>query len=172
MKEKFLNNEFWTLTFGAAFQRANVYKDNVSDSKKGEFKTKTRAYIEMSLLSHYTNTVSDEMHIENIYALSEFTKQFQNILQKGKLNFGVSQKMLNLYLKYLWCQNKIGEPPHFPVDRRIQVNIDYKPVVSWTKFEDAKDYLKIIEHARKRNVEFQTIAEFELKYFERSLKTK
>ena len=172
MKEKFLNNEFWTLTFSAAFQRANVYKDNVSDAEKGEFKTKTRAYIEMSLLSHYTNTVSDEMHIENIYALSEFTKQFQNILQNGKLNFGVSQKMLNLYLKYLWCQNKISEPPHFPVDRRIQENIGFRPIVSWTKFDDSADYMRIINFVRKENNEFPTIAEFELKYFERRLKAK
>lgn len=172
MKDKFLNNEFWTLTFSAAFQRANVYKDNVSDSEKGEFKTKTRAYIEMTLLSHYTNTVSDEMHIENIYALSEFTKQFQNILQKGKLNFGVSQKMLNLYLKYLWCQNKISEPPHFPVDRRIQENIGFRPIVSWTKFDDSADYMRIINFVRKENNEFPTIAEFELKYFERRLKAK
>lgn len=172
MKEKFLNNEFWILTFGAAFQRANVYKDNVSDSEKGEFKTKTRAYIEMSLLSHYRTTVSDEMHIENIYALSEFTKQFQNILQNGALNFGVSQKMLNLYLKYLWCQNKISEPPHFPVDRRIQENIGFRPIVSWTKFDDSADYMRIINFVRKENNEFPTIAEFELKYFERRLKAK
>lgn len=173
MKEKFLNNEFWTLTFGAAFQRANVYSDNISDTEKSDFKLKTRAFIENSLLSHYLNkTVSDELHIGNIEKLSCFTKQFSSILQNGQLNFGVSQKMLNLYLKYLWCHNKISDPPHFPVDRRIQENIGFRPVVSWTKFEDSIDYMKIIEHTRNINNEFPSIAEFELKYFERRVKTK
>lgn len=173
MKEAFLKNEFWTLTFGAAFQRANVYKGNVSDTQKSDFKMKTRAFIENLLLSHYLNNeVSDEIHIDNIDKLSCFTEQFRSILQNGKLNFGVSQKMLNLYLKYLWCHNKISEPPHFPVDRRIQENIGFRPIVSWTKFDDSIDYMRIINFVRKENNEFPTIAEFELKYFERRLKTK
>jgi len=172
MKNKFINNEFWTLTFGAAFQRANVYKENVSDSDKKIFKTKTREYIENILVQeYYKHSISDEIHIENIYKLSLFTGQFQSILQNGKLNFGVSQKMLNLYLKYLWCNDKISEPPHFPVDRRIQENIGFKPVVSWTRFENSLDYMRIIHFTRKINNEFPSIAEFELKYFERRVKT-
>lgn len=172
MKDKFLNREFWTLTFAAAFQRANVYRDNVSDTQKSDFKSKTRAFIEKSLMTYYSeNIVTDEMHIENIKKLSDFTSEFQSILQNGKLNFGVSQKMLNLYLKYLWCHNKITEPPHFPVDRRIQENIGFRPIVSWTRFEDSIDYMRIIDFVREKNNEFPTIAEFELKYFERRVKT-
>jgi hypothetical protein len=172
MKEKFLNNEFWTLTFSAAFQRANIYNKNIADSDKKMFKINTRAYIENTLvLAYHENLISDEAHIENIIKLSMFTVQFQSILQNGKLNFGVSQKLLNLYLKYLWCSNKISEPPHFPVDRRIQENIGFKPVVSWTRFENSLDYMKIIDFTRKINNEFPTIAEFELKYFERRIKT-
>lgn len=173
MKEKFLNNEFWTLTFGAAFQRANVYKANVSDKQKSLFKTKTREYIENTLLNDYLDKeVNDELHIANIHRLSSFTEQFETILQNGKLNFGVSQKMLNLYLKYLWCHNKISEPPHFPVDRRIQENIGFRPIVSWTKFHDSIDYMRIIDFTRTINNEFPSIAEFELKYFERRVTTK
>jgi hypothetical protein len=173
VKEKFLNNEFWTLTFGAAFQRANIYNDNVSDSDKSLFKTKTREYIENTLLSHYLkNKVSDELHIDNINKLSCFTEQFQSILQNGRLNFGVSQKMLNLCLKYLWCHNKISEPPHFPVDRRIQENIGFRPIVSWTQFTDSIDYVRIINFVRNINDEHPTIAEYELDHFERRVKTK
>jgi hypothetical protein len=173
MKEKFLNNEFWTLTFSAAFQRANVYKENVSESDKSLFKTKTREYIENILLGTYEqNDISDEIHIDNIFKLSLFTEQFESILQNGKLNFGVSQKMLNLYLKYLWCNNKIPKPPHFPVDRRIQENIKFRPIVSWTQFKDSIDYMKIIDFVRAKNSEFSSIAEFELYYFERRVKTK
>ncbi|HKO78233.1 MAG TPA: hypothetical protein VJU52_13535 [Flavobacterium sp.] len=173
MKEKFINNEFWTLTFGAAFQRANVYKGDVTDTQKSDFKLQTREFIESSLMPHYSEiTVSDEIHIENINKLSDFTRQFQSILQNGKLNFGVSQKMLNLYLKYLWCHNKISHPPHFPVDRRIQEIARFKPVVSWTQFTDSTDYMRVINHVRKENKEYSTIAEYELDKFERRVKTK
>ena len=172
MKERFLNNEFWTLTFGAAFQRANIYKDNISDKAKGDFKLQTRAFVEKSLLSHYfEKEVNDDLHIDNINKLSCFTEQFSEILQNGKLNFGVSQKMLNLYLKYLWCHNKISEPPHFPVDRRIQENIGFKPIVSWTQFTDSIDYMRIINFVRNINDEHPTIAEYELDHFERRVKT-
>jgi hypothetical protein len=34
MKETYLNNEIWTLTFGAAFQRANVYEKSATDDSK------------------------------------------------------------------------------------------------------------------------------------------
>lgn len=173
MKDKFLINEFWTLTFGAAFQRANVYNDSVSDIQKSLFKTQIREYVESTLLSHYFDSgVSDELHIENITKLSYFTEEFSYMLQNGKLNFGVSQKLLNLYLKYLWCHNKISEPPHFPVDRRIQENIGFRPIVSWTKFENSIDYMRIIDFVRIINNEYHTIAEYELNHFERRVKTK
>jgi hypothetical protein len=173
MKEQFLNNEFWTLTFAAAFQRASVYKKNISDTEKNHFKLKTRTFIESTLVPlYFENSVSDEIHIENINKLSLYTEEFQSLLQNGKLNFGVSQKMLNLYLKYLWCHNKISEPPHFPVDRRIQESIGLKPVVSWTQFEDSTDYMKIINFVRKKNTKYSTIAEFELYHFERRVNTK
>ena len=31
MKDQFLQNELWTLTVGAAFQRAHIYKGNASE---------------------------------------------------------------------------------------------------------------------------------------------
>ena len=33
MKGQFLNNELWTLTVGAAFQRASLYKNNVAEEE-------------------------------------------------------------------------------------------------------------------------------------------
>jgi len=37
VQNSFLQNEIWMLTFGAAFQRANVYKTNASPLEKGYF---------------------------------------------------------------------------------------------------------------------------------------
>lgn len=172
MKIKYLKNEIWSLTFGGAFQRAKVYKDNASDIDKQEFKIKTREFIEAKLLPQYNKKkITDTIHIKNISAFSDFTKKYSKILNGGKLNFGVSQKIFNLQLKYLWCLDEINEPPHFPVDRVIQERLKISPVTSWTKFKNHKDYMNIITQARTQIGEYKSIAELELNLFERRLKT-
>lgn len=172
MKSKYIKNEIWTLTFGGAFQRAKVYKANVSDADKQKFKIKTREYIEVELIPEYKTKIIDDLtHIENINAVSNFTKKYSEILNGGKLNFGVSQKLFNLQLKYLWCLNEIIEPPHFPVDRLIQERLKISPITSWTMFEDDKAYLNIIKEARKQLGKYGSIAELELNLFERRSKT-
>jgi hypothetical protein len=172
MKNQFVKNELWTLTFAAAFQRANVYRDKVTEEEKQEFKTRTRAYIEDKLLSKYVSSqLSDDEHLASIKDLSDFTKAFSGILQGGQLNFGVSQKMLNLFLKYQWCINEITTPPHFPVDRRIQESLKIYPITSWTTYTNEKEYMNIIQAARKKAKPNQSIAELELEIFERRFKT-
>lgn len=136
MKNAFIQNEIWTLTFGAAFQRANIYENTFPEIEKVYFKQKLRGMVENVILHDYQKPVDDNRHIENIYRLSEFSKNFAPILRNGQINFGVSQKLLNLYLKYQWCLGFIPEPPHFPVDRRIQETLRLLPVVSWTQMVD------------------------------------
>jgi hypothetical protein len=173
MKEQFLLNEIWTLTFGAAFQRASVYKGEVNDFQKERLKTEIRTYIEKELEPQYENgTVTEEQHIENIFLLSNHTKKFAGILNEGKLNFGVSQKLLNLHLKYLWCLGKTPIPPHFPVDRRIQETLGLRPIVSWTGFPDEIAYMRIINNVKQLlDNDFNTLAEYELNHFKRRVKT-
>ncbi len=173
MKEQFILNEIWTLTFGAAFQRASVYKNDIDDTEKQSLKTAIRSYIEEVLEPHYKNgNVTEKQHIENIFLLSNHTRDFAEILNGGQLNFGVSQKLLNLHLKYLWCLDKTAIPPHFPVDRRIQETLKLKPILPWTDFQDEKDYMRIINAVKQKlDKDFKTVAEYELKHFERRVKT-
>ena len=171
-QKEFIHNEIWTLTFGAAFQRANIYKDQCTDLAKSEFKSETRKYVTTFLFPLYNgDAISDEEHIKNIYKLSDFTTRFHNILNNGRLNFGASQKILNLFLKYMWCLYEAPIPPHFPVDRRIQENIGFRPIISWTTFENETGYMEIINFARNSLSIHPNIAEFELEHFERRIKT-
>lgn len=159
------------MTFGGGFQRANVYSE-ATDSEKSELKTALRDFVECNLFPKYSQEVSDDAHVKNIYDLSNHSKQFGNILRHNKINFGVSQKLLNLYLKYRWCMGDMEiAPPHFPVDRRIQEIIKFPKIVSWTIFTDHNDYMRIIDHVRSISGEYETIAEFELDHFERRFKT-
>ncbi|MEH6745827.1 MAG: hypothetical protein V7670_03225 [Maribacter arcticus] len=172
MKDQFLNSELWTLTVGAAFQRSHLYKDNVPNEEKKKFKDATRNFIENTILPHYKEgKVNEENHVQYITDLSDFTTGFSSIFQKGRMNFGISQKMLNLHLKYQWCKGAIAAPPHFPVDRIIQEELNKvardnqqkaKKIEAWTQFEDETKYLDIINFAKEMMAIESSLMKFSL----------
>ena len=177
-QKKFIYNEMWTLTFGAAFQRAKVYSDSIEEDQKKKFKKYLQEFIETNILPVYqvNKLVDDETHLNKIESISKASTEFREILANGRLNFGVSQKLLNLLLKYLWCLFGYPEPPHFPLDRRIQEslidlakesNILPRTIVSWTQMSESDDYMAIIEYIRGNFLNNQTLAQFELEHFER-----
>ena len=174
MKKNFLNNEIWMLTFGASFQRAYAYVESASEETKILFKSNTTVVVETMLAQYKIGKVTDEQHISNIKELSNSTKQYSEIFNGGQINFGISQKMLNLYLKYQWCLGNIAEPPHFPVDRIIQQKLNEQAklkglpkleLLPWTQFKDETHYIKVINHASALKI--TTPAKLELKLFQR-----
>ena len=169
-KEYFINREVWLLSIMGAFQRANIYKEDAPEMDKTYFKRMLKGYLDNLIETSYLNPVSEPEHLENIKAVIRHTESSGSILTKGKLNFGVAQKLLNLYLKYHWCLDKIPIPPHFPVDSIIQKELGLK-IVPWTKMKDETDYLTIIEQAKKQLQKYQckSIAELELLLFSRNL---
>lgn len=171
MKNEFIHNEVWTLTFGGAFQRASVYQDDkIGDEAKNSFKAGLRKHIE-GLIPEYMDAVDEARHLENIHSVGRASQRHAYILNHGRLNFGVSQKLLNLYLKYRWCLGHIHEPPHFPLDRRIQEILSI-PVKSWTQLDDQAEYLKIVRQVRKKaEAANMSLAEYELNFFERRNRT-
>ena len=167
LQEEFLDNKFWVLTFGGAFQRANVYETSATENERTEFRNKLKKEVKALVAANYKVVVSAEMHIQNIKNLSAATVEMCNKLQNGQINFGVAQKLLNLYLKYSWCAGKIPTPPHFPVDRMIQEISKYKHVFAWTQMTDDSDYLKFLNFAESQLQDNESLAEWELKTFKR-----
>ncbi len=181
MKAEFLNNEIWILTFGGGFQRANVYKDvNISSKDRRKFRDALRSKIETIVDDQYYAKVSQENHLENIHSIVDFSKTEKFDGTNIPINFGVAQKLLNLYLKYQWCRGVLtSNPPHFPVDRLIQVKLqefakDMKiskiALEPWTQFEDEKHYMAVIDFAelvRVKKFSKLSLAELELKIFSR-----
>tara|TARA_B100001287_G_C22686402_1_gene533928 strand:+ start:610 stop:1203 length:594 start_codon:yes stop_codon:yes gene_type:complete len=180
-QNNFMNNEIWMNVIGAAFQGSNVYKKKINKGKKSHFKFMLKGLMDNVILNNYKNgPVDDEEHVNNIYKIKEFSSNFSEIFNNGSINFGISQKILNLYLKYLWCLKKIDPPPHFPVDGIIQKELinatkdiisDNIKIEPWTKFNNEKHYLKIINLARKLSktnpyINFKP-AEIELELFNR-----
>ena len=187
MKATFLNNEIWILTFGGGFQRANVYKEKIPELVRKGFRKALREKIEALVQENYHSKVSEEEHVKNILSVVDFSKEKNIEGYTIPINFGVAQKLLNLYLKYLWCSDKLETTPvHFPVDRLVQeilnkeakeAEIPKRKLKAWTQFEDEKGYLEVIrfaEEVRENSAKFQDVplAEMELEIFNRRSRTK
>jgi hypothetical protein len=72
MKKEFLNNEIWILTFGGAFQRANIYKGDYSEKVRTNFRNALRIEVEKLVEEKYHQKVEEEQHIETIKKLVIF----------------------------------------------------------------------------------------------------
>lgn len=144
----FLKNQFWASTISASFARAKVYlqkpEEAVSEEKKVKFKNELFLRVEKIINNYYlTQDVTPEKHNQQILEIKDWSINHSTILNGGKLKFGVAQKLLNLYLKYLWCAGIIEyTPPHFPLDRLIQEN---KVLINWTDLDSLVEYDSVIE---------------------------
>ena len=182
MKKSFLNNEIWILTFGGAFQRANIYKQNYPEKTRTAFRKALREQVEKQVNEKYQEEVTARDHINQITSLVNFSNTLKIEGVTIPINFGVAQKLLNLYLKYLWCLDELNFcPPHFPVDRVIQMRLNevakknaipMLEVKAWTQFNDASKYIKVVDfakHIRDNVEEFKnySLALLELKLFDR-----
>lgn len=166
-KQNFLIEEIWLLTFGGAFQHTGIYNPKTKEKERTYFRNMLKGYIEKIVLKEYKQPVSDEEHIENIIGISNYTASFKEVL-KAPINVGISQKLLNLALKYYWCLGIIPEPPHCPVDRIIQQRLYKQPLVNWTQLECVDTYMQIIKDIRRKAKDSQqSIAQWELVNFDR-----
>ena len=173
-KNKFLKNEITTLSIDGGFSRGYVYRSDpkVSDKGKEEFKKYIRKLINeyyfkfTNIYSKYNSEQLEKEYIGDIkYFKSAINNKFKDkhILADNNFRIGNTQKILNLYLKYLWCLGYIEyEPPHCPVDSNIIKELGEK--IKWTKIDDIEIYLdliyKIKNLAKNKN---ETIAQWELK---------
>jgi len=173
LQKKFIDEEIWILTFGGAFQRAEIYKkDNLSETERekmrAQFREKIKEYVRKEVAPQYKNIVDENQHIRNIENFTKWSKEFSSILNGGYLKIGVSQKLINLYLKYLWSLNIIKTPPHCPFDRIIITKLGYYNPPSWTKLDNIFQYKEFVTKAKKKAEEKNlSIAEWELYVFQR-----
>ena len=168
-KNKFLKNEFLTLTIlgalGVRDKNSPIYNKNVKQREKEDLKDFLRnKLIEYS--KHYHKRVSEEQHIRNIEQFAkEITIKHKNILHKKEFRIGIAQKLLNLYLKYLWTSDKIPKPPHCPFDNIIVSKINAKNI-KWTALNGIKEYKILVEKAKKYSGK-KSLAEWELDIWHR-----
>jgi hypothetical protein len=107
--------------------------------------------------------VEEEQHYQHIDNLIvRANSAATEVLVELGYKYGAAQKLLNLFLKYLWCLGTIAEPPHCPVDRIIIGQTRYKER-NWTEIVRRSEYEEIIEDIRRlANREGTSIALWEL----------
>lgn len=146
-------------TIHAAFQRGKVYVEGVTTNDKAVVSNSIKQKLE-ELSASYANNVTEQQHIENIINLSQTISQNQgDKLRNQSLRIGTAQKLLNVYIKFLWCLNEANEPIHCPIDGIVlrEINDNH----NWTELDSIEDYCNIISRIRAIIPNGETIARWE-----------
>lgn len=170
-KNSFIRDVILSNTISAAFSQAIVYrvyeekpenKNQIQwDGQKKKFRENIGNYL-VEIGEKYDPVNND--HSERIQGFKEKIENDatnNSILMNGQISFGRAQKLVNMYLKYLWCLGKFDTPPHCPIDRGIlkEIGLEDPP---WTspKFTK-KEYEKAIKLCEIKAAG-QTLSEWEL----------
>jgi hypothetical protein len=111
--------------------------------------------------------ITEEVHLAKIQELADrLTAQFKPVLHQGRFRIGISQKIINLFLKYMWSMGEIPEPCHCPMDgivkSKIKIEFGRTALTDWTQLDDITEYIDYVETIRNiAEKENMSIAEWE-----------
>ena len=177
-KKKFLLHIFFSNSVFSAFaqrgkgkdgRKRGVYQPFPDTKRKEKFKDFLREFLEKYVDIKWRGKKqlsSAELEDCMDKLKEEVDEGFSDILNKdneSKITFGTVQKLVNLYLKYLWCTSQIDfDPPHCPVDGQVLGKIDWDGPL-WPDMQKG-DYqraiMAITGKARKKR--YKSVAEWEL----------
>ncbi len=160
-KSTFIDEEFRGLSIRAAFQRARIYAD-VTDVEREYVRSCVYNVLE-EFAKRYATIQSDDIHEKHIEEFAErLTAECAARLHRNRFRIGVAQKALNLYLKYLWCNEKIPTPPHCPFDAVVIDGLGMN--VLWTEMDSIDQYRTLVSAAKKK-ADGMSLAEWELQAY-------
>lgn len=147
-KEKFLSDVIFGITLAGTSQRGNLYRREATTNERNKFRPALRRALE-NVAEQYRTPVGDDRHIANINNLAKTLSQQQaHALNGRRFRIGSAQKALNLYLKMLWCLDRIPMPPHCPFDRIVLSRAPGCEGMNWTQLDSLHDYKHIVRCAR------------------------
>ncbi len=167
-KIEFAKKEISSLVFQAALIRGySTYKLNADPNKRMKFRDYLSEQLE-KFSEKIPNTDEEYIELLNDFQQKINKSVYIDILNNNKITFGRVQKLLNLYLKYLWVFNfKKDEPLHCVIDSIILNKIAWEGP-KWTKGEfTEKEYIKAMDICKKKaKNENASLAQWELMTFE------
>lgn len=170
-QQQYLDDQLWVLTFDGALGRSNTYRKTLADKdeRRSKFKKFVKSTVSDVFISSYQKKkVPTGDHIKNLWIVKrKIDKRFSEILEGKEINFGVVQKLFNLYIKLKWSAGLCPEPPHCPFDSIIIGELGMKPPPRWTKFNDKKTYLNLVNRVLEVS-EGKSVAQWELEIFQKN----
>lgn len=155
--EEFIINEYLLFSINAGLQIRNkyypIYNKNEYDSKIAKILRNDIKFFLLNYLEQFKKS-NEQLHFSKIKELSKYiSKKHSNILHHKRFRIGISQKIINLFLKYMWASGKIKKAYHFPVDNIIKSKIKKKfkeeDFIDWTEIDNIEEYKKYIKYAKK-----------------------
>jgi hypothetical protein len=175
-KHAFLLNEIFTSSINAGLQTRNrdypVYKKDLTDLKAKENMILCIRKFMLDYIKDF-DAIDEEGHKEKITLMAKhITENYMPILHNGEFRIGISQKIINLFLKYLWCYGAVKEPFHCPFDSIIKSHLikggSSIQLTNWTRMNSMEEYKEYVKVARERaNDEHCSIPEWEVKVWNR-----
>lgn len=169
-KKRFLTYELGLLSIKASLSTRDVafpvYHSGKKLHQRAEAKKAFRELL-TEVERRYAVQTTEADHIQFIEeAANDLSKKLKNDLHNGRFRIGVTQKLINLHLKYLWTAGLCPEPPHCPIDGiiRDEAGIYYNWIQSdcIKEYKDAVSELKVV--ASKLG---KTLSHWELEVFRR-----
>jgi hypothetical protein len=173
LKRKFLHGQIFSLAIMGGFQRGGgIYGENINDKDKKYIKDSIREFMK-EFLGEYQKRAKKELDnfvISKVKELADdITEHHRDNLKGRRFRIGTSQKIIGLYLKYMWVVGTIKTPPPVcPFDRSVINVLGLKKATNWTKMDDFEEYNQWINAARDkaRKDGFENIALWELKFWQ------
>jgi hypothetical protein len=148
MKEKFLKNEFLTMSVHGALGRSKTYSKHVSELDKSRFRIALREKLK-EVGDHYIFQIPEKEHLSKIKKIADdLTSSYPHCLKNRRFRIGIAQKALNLYLKYIWCFGLIPEPPHCPFDSIVISYLHDCTDLKWTSIDTIVEYKRLVKSAK------------------------
>jgi hypothetical protein len=163
----------------ASVQHNSLYRKNLEPEHKVAVQCSWRSYL-LGLSLRYTQQQSVQNYEDDIEKLKQvMNEEFSNAFLSGRhetydtdpgFRISHAQKSISVFLKHLWCMDKIACPPQCPVDRIIlEVACKRYPDTKWgyvNCITEHRKKIKFLEDAKLLQEPLATsLAEWELKKF-------
>lgn len=155
-------------SIGAAVRRARLYTPGRNHAERAPVRQRLDAYLRglepryqraVPVNEHHAQIQDLVVHMNSEGMREEFFAHpdFANV---PGFRFAHAQKSISVFLKHLWCLNRIARPPECPVDRII-LNEAEVPNVAWTTVGDLDTHTNLIGLIQRKAGDYH-IAEWEL----------
>ena len=162
LKTKFIKNILFQNAYQAAVSTRNKEYPvfDIQDKTITTYQFKLRAEVLCNeYVERFKNNISSLDHVKEIETIREkLENEISNILKYKRMRFGITQKMINLYFKFLWSIGEIEIPPHCPIDGIVKSKLltlkNDLILPNWTEMEleGYEMYLQIFNDLKIDNI--------------------